>query len=166
MKTKHLLIACAAALLSLPACATKREVPFRTSPGAPFTDQMARYDYSSDEKIPDTPTSAAYRAVLKALPYTRSNAFYGNWAGNGCRGGEPVDPMDEIFRRHDIAYAEARTIRTMRWADEACVEALFVCSGFPPRPQSLAVIPVPTRRRGQGRPHLFGISLKPNAPAS
>jgi len=124
MKTKHLLITCAATLLCLPACATKREVPFRTSPGAPFTDKLARYDYSTCEKIPVTPTSAVYRAVLKAFPYTRENAFHGKWAGNGCCGGRPVDTVDEIFRRHDIAYAEARTLRTMQLADDACIEAL------------------------------------------
>jgi hypothetical protein len=32
--------------------------------------------------------------------------------------------MDDIFRLHDIAYAESISIRTMRWADAACVEAL------------------------------------------
>lgn len=124
MKTTHLLITCAATLLCLPACATKREVPFRVSPGAPFTGKMARHDYSTCAKIPDTPTSAIYRAVLKVLPYTRENAFYGNWSGNGCCGGTPVDSVDEIFHRHDIAYAEATTLRTMQLADDACVEAL------------------------------------------
>lgn len=124
MKTKRLLITCAATLLCLPACATKREVPFRASPGAPFTDKMARYDYSTYDKIPVTPTSAVYRAVLKAFPYTRGKAFHGKWAGNGCCGGRPVDAVDEIFRRHDIAYAEARTLRTMQLADDATIEAL------------------------------------------
>ena len=72
MKTTHLLITRAATLLCLPACATKREVPFRTSPVAPFTNKIARFDYSTYERIPNTPTSAAYRAVLKAFPYTKA----------------------------------------------------------------------------------------------
>lgn len=36
MKTKHLL-SLLAVLISLSACAAKREVPFRPSPGSPFT---------------------------------------------------------------------------------------------------------------------------------
>ena len=123
MKTKHL-PSLLAALISLPACAANREVPFRPSPGSPFTGKLARYDYTTYEKIPDRPTSIAYRTVLKTFPSIRKKAFWGNWAGSGCAGGVPVDEMDEVFRRHDIAYAEASTLRTMQWADEACVEAL------------------------------------------
>jgi len=123
MKTTRLLILLALSI-SLSACATKREAPYRAGPGEPFTGRMARFDYSSHAAIPDTPTSAVYRAVLAAIPYTRENAFYGNHAGSGNRGGPPVDEMDEIFRRHDIAYAEARSLRTLQLADAACVEAL------------------------------------------
>jgi len=85
---------------------------------------MRRYDYTTCAPIPDTPTSWAYRRVLKIIPYTRKNAFWGNWAGSGNAGGPPKDAMDEIFRRHDIAYAESNALKTMKWADEACVEAL------------------------------------------
>ena len=85
---------------------------------------MGRYDYTTYAKIPDTPTSAVYRFVMKAIPYTRDNGFYANWAGNGCCGGLPVDLVDEIFRRHDVAYAEVRTLRTMQLADDAAMEAL------------------------------------------
>ena len=115
MKTKHL-PSLLVALISLPACAAKREVPFRPSPGSPFTGKLARYDYTTYEKIPDRPTSIAYRTVLKTFPSIRKKAFWGNWAGSGCAGGVPVDEMDEVFRRHDIAYAEASTLRTMQWA--------------------------------------------------
>ena len=138
MKTKHLLITGAATLLCLTACATKREVPFRTSPGAPFTAQKARFDHSTYAKIPDTPTSAAYRLVLKAIPFTRKRAFWGNWSGSGCRGGLPVDAMDEIFRRHDIVYAEASSLRTMQWADDACVEALRKLNTAQMSPEAIA----------------------------
>jgi len=123
MKTIHLLTLLAAAV-SLSACAAKREVPFRAGPGEPFTGKMARYDYTTYAAIPDTPTSSVYRRLLTAIPYTRDKAFYGNHAGSGNRGGKPVDQMDEIFRRHDIAYAEARSLRTLQMADAACVEAL------------------------------------------
>jgi hypothetical protein len=123
MKPKHLITLLAVAT-SLSACATKREVPFRAGPGEPFTGKMARHDYSTYAAIPDTPTSAVYRAVLTAIPYTRENAFHGLHAGSGNRGGKPIDEMDEIFRRHDIAYAEARSLRTLQLADAACVEAL------------------------------------------
>jgi hypothetical protein len=123
MKTTRLLTLLTLSI-SLSACATKREAPYRAGPGEPFTGKMARYDYSSHAPIPDTPTSTLYRAVLTAIPYTRENAFYGNHAGSGNRGGPPVDEMDEIFRRHDIAYAEARSLRTLQLADAACVEAL------------------------------------------
>lgn len=137
MNTRHLLIIATAAAV-LPSCATKREVPFRPWPGAPFTGQMARYDYSSYAHIPDTPTSAVYRAVLKAIPYTRHRAFWGNWAGSGNKSGPPIDAMDEVFRRHDIVYAESRTLRTMSWSDAACVEALHGLDARKMSPQALA----------------------------
>ncbi len=123
MKTKHLLTLLPV-VVSMTACATKHDVPFRPSPGAPFTAKKARYDYSAYAHIPDTPTSWLFRTVAKAIPYTHDRAFWGNYGGSGCCGGIPIDEMDEIFRRHDIAYAEARSLRTMQWADAACVEAL------------------------------------------
>jgi len=123
MKTSCLLLIFITSLNHL-ISASDREVPFRVSPDDPVTGKVARRDYSQYEQIPDTPTSAAYRKVLKAIPYTRERAFWGRWAGSGCEGGKPVDDMDEIFRRHDIVYGEARSLRTMKWADAACVEAL------------------------------------------
>jgi hypothetical protein len=111
--------------LALASCATgRRNVPFRVTPNAPVTGKMARYDYSDYSRIPDTLTSFTFRSILKTIPYTSKRAFWGNWAGSGNRGGLPVDIVDEIYRRHDIAYTEADTARTMRWADDACIAAL------------------------------------------
>ncbi len=124
MKSLHIFFTCAVCLSSLPACNATRNVPFRIKPGDVSHRKMGKYAYDNYASVPDTATGIVYRAVLKLIPYTRRNAFYGNWGGFGCRGGRPVDAMDEIFRRHDIAYTEARCYRTLCWADEACVEAL------------------------------------------
>jgi hypothetical protein len=118
-----LLIATGAAICAT-SCASKRPVPFRTDADRTFAGLTARFDYATYSRIPNTPTSAVYRFCLKTIPYTRKRAFWGNWGGSGCNGGAPVDAMDEIFRLHDIAYTEVRTLRTMRCADRTCVEAL------------------------------------------
>ncbi|HEX5790673.1 MAG TPA: hypothetical protein VFY13_05945 [Luteolibacter sp.] len=108
----------------IPSCAVKREVPLRPAPDVVVPTKAARQDYSQYSKIPNTPTSLAYRTFLKTVPYSRQRAFWGNWGGCGNRGGLPVDEMDEIFRRHDIIYHEARTLHTLRIADKACLQAL------------------------------------------
>jgi hypothetical protein len=123
MNTALLLIACGAAICAT-SCASKRPVPFRTDADRAFSGRMARFDYANYDRIPNTPTSAVYRFCLKTIPYTRKRAFWGNWGGSGCSGGPPVDAMDDIFRLHDIAYTEVKTLRTMRSADRNCVEAL------------------------------------------
>jgi len=117
-------IPAAALIVCLTSCAVKREVPFRPNAECTDTPKLARHDYSTYSRIPDRPTSLAYRTFLKTIPYTRQRAFWGNWGGCGSRGGAPVDEMDEIFRRHDIIYYETRSIGTMRAADKACVAAL------------------------------------------
>lgn len=119
------LLAVTAVLFFLAACSQPRVHPFRIHAGGPATGKVARHDYSTLAPIPNVPTDAVYRAVQMAVPYTRKRAFYGNWAGSGCLGGKPVDSMDELFRRHDIAYAESDTLRSMRRADDACIEALY-----------------------------------------
>jgi hypothetical protein len=81
-------------------------------------------DYKKYPHISDTLTSFTFRAVLKAIPYTRQRAFHGNYGGSGNSGGKPVDKLDEIFRRHDIVYRESGAFTTMRWSDEAVVEIL------------------------------------------
>jgi hypothetical protein len=118
-------LALAVALFLLPACSQPRVHPFRIHAGGPASGKVARHDYSTLAPIPNVPTDAVYRAIQMSVPYTRKRAFYGNWAGSGCLGGKPVDAMDELFRRHDIAYAESDTLRSMRRADAACIEALY-----------------------------------------
>src|SRR5436190_92924 len=139
MKTSRLLLLLLTALCHLSGAA-EREVPFRLSPDDPVTGKVARRDYSLYAPIPDTPTSYAFRKVQKAIPYTRERAFWGRWAGSGGEGGKPVDEMDEIFRRHDIVYAEARSLRTMQWADAACVEALQKLDTSTMSPEGIAFL--------------------------
>lgn len=124
MKSKIILALFVLAAALQAGCATKRVYSFRVSPDAPESGRRAKFDYSHYAAIPDTPTSRVLRVVLMSNPYTRAKGFYGNWAGSGNRGGIPVDVVDEIYRRHDIVYAEAETVRTMRWADRASVDAL------------------------------------------
>lgn len=111
--------------LCLAACSMPRVRPFRIHPGEPAAGKVAMHDYGTPAPIPNVPTDAVYRALQRAVPCTRKRAFYGNMAGSGCPGGKPVDGMDELFRRHDIAYAESDTLRSMRRADAACIEALY-----------------------------------------
>lgn len=124
MNTQLMLTAIAAAALTLTGCAAKREYSFRITPTAPDTGMRAKHDYATYAKIPDGTTSLIYRAVLKSIPYTRERAFRGNYAGSGNVGGLPVDEMDAIYRIHDIVYVEAESAKTLRWADDACIEAL------------------------------------------
>jgi hypothetical protein len=124
MNAKSLLMLTAAATLAFTGCATKREFSFRITPTAADTGVRAKHDYATYAKIPDGTTSLICRAVLKSIPYTRERAFRGNYAGSGNVGGLPVDEMDAIYRIHDIVYVEAGAAKTMRWADDACIEAL------------------------------------------
>jgi hypothetical protein len=80
--------------------------------------------FQNYEKLPSKPSSKVMRSVLKTVPYTRKRAFYGNYGGSGCSGGEPTDKMDEYFRRHDVVYTMAKSTRTMRLADKELVKAL------------------------------------------
>ena len=124
MNRYQLITPAAAMIVCLNSCTVKRDVPFRPTADYADTQQLARHDYSTFSRIPDRPTSLAYRSLLKTIPYTRQRAFWGNWGGCGSKGGAPVDEMDEIFRRHDIIYYEARSVGTMRAADKACIAAL------------------------------------------
>lgn len=138
MKTTHLIILLTTIAFSPAAYAGKRAILFRTAPGEPFTGKMARQDYATYAHIRDTLTCWTYRFILKAIPYTRTRAFWGQYAGSGCASGRPKDEMDEIFRRHDIAYGEARSLRTMQWADAACVEALRKLNTRKMSPEAIA----------------------------
>ena len=61
----------------------------------------------------------ASAGVVGALYYVANNYHYGNWGGPGWSGGKVVpdgspvdinadarDPLDEIFKQHDIAYED------------------------------------------------------------
>ncbi len=91
--------------------------------------------YEEYEKIPVLPTSKVYRRLLKAIPVVRNQVFYGRYGGFGNLGGRPIDPLDDLFRKHDIVYYEANHYRAMVAADLALVEALenLDPSGLGPR---------------------------------
>jgi hypothetical protein len=76
------------------------------------------------KKNPDSTISAVFRAVQKGIPYTSKRAFWGNYGGSGNAGGKPIDEMDELFRRHDIVYVEAKSLPVLREADRQLVAAL------------------------------------------
>lgn len=80
--------------------------------------------YENYEKIPVLPTSKVYRRVLKAVPIIRSRVFYGRYGGFGNKGAPPIDPLDDLFRKHDIVYYEANHYGAMVTADSALVAAL------------------------------------------
>lgn len=80
--------------------------------------------YENYEKIPVLPTSKVYRRVLKSVPIFRSRVFYGRYGGFGNEGGPPKDPLDDLFRKHDIVYYEANQYGAMVTADSALVAAM------------------------------------------
>lgn len=82
-------------------------------------------DYENYEKIPILPTSKVYRHLLKAIPIVRGQVFYGRYGGFGNKGGEPIDSLDDLFRKHDIVYYEANHYGAMVTADQALVNAVW-----------------------------------------
>lgn len=58
------------------------------------------------------------------MPGNKHRYHYGNWGGPGAEGGEPVDEMDELFRRHDISYDLVHSLGRMRLSDELLVHYL------------------------------------------
>lgn len=82
-------------------------------------------DYENYEKIPILPTSKFYRTLLKSIPIVRGQVFYGRYGGFGNKGGEPIDPLDDLFRKHDIVYYEANHYGAMVTADQALVRAVW-----------------------------------------
>ena len=61
---------------------------------------------------------------MKALPYVRKHAFYGNYGGCGNVGGKPIDRLDSICRKHDIVYDQAKALPTLRMADHVFAQQL------------------------------------------
>jgi|GEM_PF-5181593 len=78
-------------------------------------------DYAAYEKMPTLPTSAILRTTLKITPVLRKKAFHGRYGGPGNEGGHPVDPLDELFRKHDIVYYEASNEVALHESDRALV---------------------------------------------
>jgi hypothetical protein len=107
-------------LLGVPAWGHGDTGPVQAS-GSPAKESVATENYP---KLHDNLTSRFYRGILKAIPYTRTRAFHGNYGGSGNAGGPPIDAMDDLFRRHDILYNETRTLRRMVSADRALCVAL------------------------------------------
>lgn len=98
-----------------------------SSPGSATAIEITESDSPAPEaypKLPVLPASKVYRRVLKAIPYTRTKAFHGNYGGSGNSGGAPVDRMDEMFRRHDILYIHANTMHERLTADRELVASL------------------------------------------
>ncbi len=81
-------------------------------------------DYTQYPKLPQAPTSSILRTVAYVVPGLKSKAIYGNYGGPGSKPGAPVDDMDEIFRRHDIAYFEGVTLDELRESDRTLIHRL------------------------------------------
>lgn len=80
-------------------------------------------DYGMHPELPMTAGIKLTRAAV-SVPPVRKLVVWGNYGGPGNRGGEPVDAMDELFRRHDIRYLEALTLGEALEADRELLEAL------------------------------------------
>ena len=81
-------------------------------------------DYEAYEKMHFAPGAKVLRNATKALPGINQHVYYGNYGGPGNNGGSPADTMDELFRRHDIAYYLCESPETLYRADELLVEGL------------------------------------------
>ena len=80
-------------------------------------------DYSAYPELPMTMTTKAFRLVTRT-PLTKEALYYGNYGGAGSREGAPIDALDDIFRRHDIAYDEATLYEQTITADRVMVDEL------------------------------------------
>ena len=67
--------------------------------------------------------SPAVHSIAQKLPFVQP-VTYGNWGGPGSSGGEPVDAMDELFRRHDLVYYLSMGREPMRCSDYLLIEQL------------------------------------------
>lgn len=79
-------------------------------------------DYTQYPRLPGT--SAIFRTIARLTPGVKNKAFYGNYGGPGSKPGPPVDDMDEMFRRHDIAYFEGATLDELLASDALLVQRL------------------------------------------
>jgi len=93
--------------LALSSCAIRPEVDFRAY-----------------EKAPTALTSNLSRCVAKVCPPVKHLLYYGNYGGLGQKGGEPVDAMDDLFRRHDMCYYLGSSLNTLYQSDAALIAGL------------------------------------------
>ena len=89
-------------------------------------------DYSQYPKLPMTVGTKSFR-LLTRTPLTRDRIYWGRYGGPGNRGGEPIDALDEIFRKHDIAYCESETREDVKKADELMIEELVALDDLDPK---------------------------------
>ena len=80
-------------------------------------------DYSKYPELPNTLATKAFRLVTRT-PLTKDALYYGNYGGAGSQEGAPIDALDDIFRRHDIAYDEATLYEQTITADRVMVDEL------------------------------------------
>jgi hypothetical protein len=102
-------------------------------------------DYSSYQQIPVPTNSRVLRTLLKTIPYTKERAFHGRYGGSGNLGGYPIDRVDALCRKHDIIYATAKAVRSLRLADRVFVAELSELD-----PQDLTPAAREFRRRAIG----------------
>jgi len=75
-------------------------------------------------KLPTARTSLMLRALVDSNQFMRSRALWGNYGGPGDVGGVPIDPMDELFLQHDLAYLQGVKRRELLAADRRLISQL------------------------------------------
>ena len=93
--------------------------------GTPPQAGGRQVDFSSYQKVPESRNSRFLRALLMAIRYTKERAFYGRYGGSGNMGGRPIDAVDALCRKHDIVYATAQAVPSLRLADQVFVTELL-----------------------------------------
>lgn len=81
-------------------------------------------DLTSYPKLPAARITKAMRCAVETCECLRTRALWGNYGGPGCSGGEPCDPMDELFLEHDLAYLQGTTRAELIEADRVLIEQL------------------------------------------
>lgn len=99
-------------------------------PGSAWSASAKKYqatlsiDWKNYERTPEAPHYRALSSVIRAIPCVNKMVFYGNWGGLGNKGGEPIDEMDELYRRHDAVYALGTSAKVVRESDLQLVARL------------------------------------------
>ena len=79
---------------------------------------------SEHPELPSARLTHVMRHVLEKSDYLSTRAFWGNYGGPGCSGGEPIDAMDEYFRQHDLAYLQGVELEQLVEADRILIAQL------------------------------------------